>query len=99
MVAVAKSTAESGAKDPVKDTVKRSSGKLHAEMFDDVPVLQRKWQAALRPGERLPRYEDVMLGSLGRLADHIALIKENNQTLEISRTGPRSRGLLPRITR
>src|ERR1700722_18694815 len=66
---------------------KRSSGKLNAEMFDDVPVLQRKWQAALRPGERLPRYEDVMLGSLGRLADHIALIKENNQALENSRTG------------
>jgi diguanylate cyclase (GGDEF)-like protein/PAS domain S-box-containing protein len=83
MVAVAESTAEGGA----KDAVKRSSGKLHAEMFDDVPVLQRKWQAALRPGERLPRYEDVMLGSLGRLADHIALIKENNQALEISRTG------------
>ena len=66
---------------------KRSSGKFNAEMFDDVPVLQRKWQAALRPGETLPRYEDVMLGSLGRLADHIALIKENHQTLEISRTG------------
>jgi len=66
---------------------KRSSGKLNAEMFDDVPVLQRKWQAALRPGEKLPRYEDVMLGSLGRLADHIVLIKDNNQTLEISRTG------------
>ena len=53
---------------------KKSSGKFNTEMFDDVPVLQRKWQAALRPGERLPRYEDVMLGSLGRLADHIALL-------------------------
>ena len=47
-------------------------------MFDDVPVLQRKWQAALRPGEGLPRYEDVMLGSLGRLADHIVLLKSND---------------------
>ena len=56
-------------------------------MFDDVPVLQRKWQAALRPGERLPRYEDVMLGSLGRLADHIALLKDNDEALEVSRTG------------
>ena len=46
---------------------RKSSGKFNTEMFDDVPVLQRKWQAALRPGERLPRYEDVMLGSLGRL--------------------------------
>src|SRR5664279_504693 len=66
---------------------KRSSGKLTIEMFDDVPVLQRKWQAALRPGEGMPRYEDVMLGSLGRLADHIVLLKNNNGALEVSRTG------------
>src|SRR5580693_3199179 len=65
----------------------RSSANSNFEMFDDVPVLQRKWQAALRSGERLPRYEDVMLGSLGRLADHIVLIKDNHQILEISRTG------------
>lgn len=66
---------------------KKPSGKLNTEMFDDVPVLQRKWQAALRPGERLPRYEDVMLGSLGRLADHIVLLKDNNNVLEVSRAG------------
>jgi hypothetical protein len=55
---------------------KKSSGteKFNNEMFGDVPVLQRKWKAALRPGEALPRYEDVMLGSLGRLADHIVLL-------------------------
>jgi hypothetical protein len=46
---------------------KKSSGteKFNNDMFGDVPVLQRKWQAALRPGDALPRYEDVMLGSLG----------------------------------
>ena len=66
---------------------KKLSGKFNTEMFDDVPVLQRKWQAALRPGERLPRYEDVMLGSLGRLADHIVLLKHDNDTLELSRSG------------
>jgi diguanylate cyclase (GGDEF)-like protein/PAS domain S-box-containing protein len=66
---------------------KKSSEKINTEMFDDIPVLQRKWKAALRPGERLPCYEDVMLGSLGRLADHIILLKENNKTLEVSRTG------------
>jgi diguanylate cyclase (GGDEF)-like protein/PAS domain S-box-containing protein len=71
----------------VMNSVKRSSGKITTEMFDDVPVLQRKWQAALRPGEKLPRYEDVMLGSLGRLADHIVLLKDNNDTIEVSRTG------------
>lgn len=65
----------------------KSSGKCNTEMFDDVPVLQRKWQAALRPGAGLPRYEDVMLGSLGRLADHIVLLKNNHDVLEVSRTG------------
>src|ERR1700730_3839544 len=71
----------------VMNSVKRSSGKITTEMFDDVPVLQRKWQAALGPGENLPRYEDVMLGSLGRLADHIVLLKANTGTIEVSRTG------------
>ena len=66
---------------------RKSSGKSNPEMFDDVPVLQRKWQAALRPGEKLPAYEDVMLGSLGRLADHIVLLKDGNDGLEVSRTG------------
>ena len=66
---------------------KKLSGKFNTEMFDDVPVLQRKWQAALRPGERLPHYEDVMLGSLGRLADHIVLLRDNNDTIEVSRSG------------
>jgi diguanylate cyclase (GGDEF)-like protein/PAS domain S-box-containing protein len=66
---------------------KRSSASSNFEMFDDVPVLQRKWQAALRPGEGLPRYEDVMLGSLGRLADHIVLLKANDMVFEVSRSG------------
>src|SRR5882672_6754839 len=66
---------------------KKSSGKPNPEMFGDVAVLQRKWQAAVRPGERLPRYEDVMLGSLGRLADHIVLLKGKNLSLEVSRSG------------
>jgi diguanylate cyclase (GGDEF)-like protein/PAS domain S-box-containing protein len=66
---------------------KKSSEKFSAEMFDDLPVLQRKWQAAVRPGEKLPRYEDVMLGSLGRLADHMVLLKNNNGALEVSRSG------------
>ncbi|SDR94403.1 putative bifunctional diguanylate cyclase/phosphodiesterase [Bradyrhizobium canariense] len=66
---------------------KKPSGKLSTEMFNDISILQRKWQAALRPDGRLPGYEDVMLGSLGRLADHIVLLKHNNETLEVSRTG------------
>jgi hypothetical protein len=71
----------------VMTAARKISGKTEAKMFDDVSILQRKWQAALRPGDRLPRYEDVMLGSLGRLADHIVLMKENAGALEVSRTG------------
>jgi len=66
---------------------RKSSGKSAPEMFDDVPVLQRKWHAAVRPGDKLPAYEDVMLGSLGRLADHIVLLKDGLNGLEVSRTG------------
>ncbi len=66
---------------------KKLSEKTNAELFDDVPVLRRKWQAAKRPGQSLPRYEDVMLGSLGKLADHIVLLRSNDKTLEVSRTG------------
>ena len=66
---------------------KTSSRKLKTELFDDLPVLQRKWQAAVRPGEKLPRYEDVMLGSLGRIADHIVLLKQDQGALAVSRTG------------
>src|SRR5215469_11767602 len=67
--------------------VSKLSGKFNTEMFDDLPILRRKWQAGLRPGEQLPRYEDVMLGSLGRLADHIVVLKKNDDALEVSRSG------------
>ena len=66
---------------------KKSPEKFSTEMFADVPVLKRRWQAALRPGEKLPRYEDVMLGSLGRLADHVALLRGEDGTLAVSRSG------------
>src|ERR1700753_3163327 len=71
----------------VMSAARKSSGKSAPEMFDDIPILQRKWQAAVRPGEELPHYEDVMLGSLGRLADHLILLKHGPQGLEVSRTG------------
>jgi hypothetical protein len=37
---------------------------------------------------RLPPYEDIMLGSLGRLADHVMLLKgEAATTLTLVRAG------------
>ena len=68
-------------------TPKEASEKFNTEMFADIPVLQRKWQAALRHGECLPRYEDVMLGSLGRLADHIVLLRDIDGSHVVSHTG------------
>src|ERR1700738_3206636 len=66
---------------------RKSFEKFNAEMLDDVAILRRKWQTALRPGETLPRYEDVMLGSLGRLVDHIVLLKHDANVLEVWRPG------------
>lgn len=60
---------------------------LNPELFGDIPVLQRKWRAAVRPGQSLPRYEEVMLGSLGRFADNILLLRGDGPSLEISRIG------------
>src|ERR1700761_4592952 len=66
---------------------KKTSAKLSGELFEDIPVLKRKWQAALKQGQTMPRYEDVMLGSLGRLADHIAVMKNESGALQLSRSG------------
>ena len=50
--------AEKQAKRPQDRPLEKPLKKLSSELFDDVPVLQRKWHAALRPGDELPRYED-----------------------------------------
>ena len=57
------------------------------EAMNDMGTLRRKWFAALRPGEQLPAYEEVVLGSMGRLADHMALLQGSGDTLTIMRTG------------
>jgi len=67
--------------------VAKSKKTSDPELFSDVSVLRRKWQAALKPGIDLPFFEDVMLGSLGRLADHIMLIKDEGVELRVSRAG------------
>ena len=52
-----------------KQSVQRPS------LLADVTVVERMWRAALAPGQKLPQYEDVVLGSLGRLADHLLLFE------------------------
>jgi len=67
--------------------VKAINENQKTQLIGDLTVLRRKWQAGVLPGHELPGYEEVMLGSLGRLADHIALLKVDGDVLEVSRTG------------
>jgi diguanylate cyclase (GGDEF)-like protein/PAS domain S-box-containing protein len=60
---------------------------IATDLLGAVPALRRKWFAALRPGEALPAYEDVVLGSLGRTADYMALLQGSGDSLMIMRTG------------
>jgi len=55
--------------------------------LNDIETLRRKWFAALRPNQQLPSYEEVVLGSMGRLADHMALLQGSGDALTIMRTG------------
>ena len=56
-------------------------------ILDDIAVLRRKWHAALLPGVRLPPFEEIMLGSLGRLADNIGLIRTEAEIPKLLRAG------------
>jgi diguanylate cyclase (GGDEF)-like protein/PAS domain S-box-containing protein len=57
-------------------------------LVSDLFILRRKWQAALTPGQSLPPYEEVALGSLGRLADHLILTSsEAPQIFRVLRVG------------
>ena len=44
-------------------------------LMADITIVERMWRAAVAPGKTLPQYEDVVLGSLGRLADHLLLFE------------------------
>lgn len=64
-----------------------SESVIGSDLFSDLSVLRRKWRAALKPGCTLPPFEDVTLGSLGRIADHMALLKGQGGNIEILRAG------------
>ena len=40
----------------------------------EIASLRRKWFAARRPGMSLPPYEEIVLGSLGRIADRLLIV-------------------------
>ncbi len=41
----------------------------------EAAIFRRKWQAAIAPGRPLPPYEELVLGSLGKLADHLIVLE------------------------
>ncbi len=57
-------------------------------LLADISIVERMWRAALVPGKPLPQYEDVVLGSLGRLADHLLLFEgDSAATFRVLRCG------------
>ena len=41
----------------------------------EAAIFRRKWHAAVAPGRPLPPYEEIVLGSLGKLADHLIVVE------------------------
>src|SRR5580693_3648852 len=51
-------------------------------------IFRRKWQAGIAPGKTLPAYEDIVLGSLGRLADRLLVVEGHSpDTFKVLRCG------------
>ena len=46
-----------------------------ATEFDDVKLILRRWHAARPDRDTLPQYEELALGSIGRFADEMAVIR------------------------
>ena len=55
---------------------------------DNIATLRLKWRTALAPGQTLPPYEEIVLGSLGRLADHLMLVSgETPESFNVLQAG------------
>ncbi|HLH95800.1 MAG TPA: EAL domain-containing protein [Xanthobacteraceae bacterium] len=55
----------------------------------EAAIFRRKWQAGIAPGKVLPAYEDIVLGSLGRLADRLLVVEGDcADTFKVLRCGP-----------
>src|SRR3954471_14699716 len=42
----------------------------------EAAIFQRKWHTAVTPAAPLPPYEEIVLGGLGRLGEHLVLIEQ-----------------------
>jgi diguanylate cyclase (GGDEF)-like protein/PAS domain S-box-containing protein len=54
----------------------------------EAAIFRRKWLAGIAPGRTLPPYEDVVLGSLGRLADRLLVVeRQPSDSFKVLRCG------------
>ncbi len=78
--------------------MQRSDGQaefsFQALVPDDIAVLHHRWHSALGFAATLPPYEEIMLGSLGRLADHVALLRGPLDAMQMVNIGRYVRGWL-----
>ncbi|HYA72548.1 MAG TPA: EAL domain-containing protein [Roseiarcus sp.] len=60
-----------------------------APLFEpkDIAELRRRWRVARPIGEPLPPYEELLLGSLGRIDDNIVLLASDSADWNIHRAG------------
>jgi hypothetical protein len=64
-------------------------------LLSDKTVLERMWRGSVQLGKTLPEYEDVVLGSLGRLGDHLILLEGRSAAeFKVLRAGRKIRGWL-----
>jgi hypothetical protein len=71
--------------DPMVALAKKTEGPT---LRDNIATLKLKWRTALVPGQTLPPYEEIVLGSLGRLADHLMLVSgETPESFKILQAG------------
>jgi diguanylate cyclase (GGDEF)-like protein/PAS domain S-box-containing protein len=60
----------------------------------DKTIIERMWRGSIAPGQKLPQYEDVVLGSLGRLSDHLLLFEGGPGDFKVLRAGRKNRDWL-----
>ncbi|MDH6231400.1 diguanylate cyclase (GGDEF)-like protein/PAS domain S-box-containing protein [Mesorhizobium soli] len=80
---------ESASLVPEGDGNERDPFRIETE-FDDVRLILRRWQSMRPAAGGLPQYEEIALGSIGRFADELAVVRrlEGGQPT-ILRAGPR----------
>lgn len=85
---------ESASPAPESYGVERDPARLATE-FDDVRLILRRWQSVRPASGGLPQYEDIALGSIGRFADELAVVRrlDGGQPV-ILRAGPRFQAIV-----